>query len=257
MMLCIGACAYATDKSAMPPSTAKTDTIVIEEKSETDFNIDFPFNPARKQRKHHSGVSMGMNVNCTMMFGFVGIVGKNNDAKFQMGRSVEFYMPSIIEYELRTGKASPSISLGIGFGLQHFFGKNKVAFAQEVGDSDHPLETEAFPDGSFRNSSKVNKFAITMPLMIEQKIGSSGRAAIGAMLDFNTHLGATTKYRLENSRHQTYFGSLAMRPITYEIMGALSSSDLGIYIKYVPVNIFKKGYGPDTKNLSVGVILFL
>lgn len=262
MALSICASAYATDNTnaakANATDTQQTiETIVVDEKTETDFNIDFPFKKARNKKKKSSSVSLGMDMDFIVMFGFVGIVGGDNDAAFQMGRSVEFYMPSIVQYKLSTGRSTPSVSLGVGFGLQHFFGKSRVLFVQEEATDDYPLLCGRVPEGSYRSSSKINKFAITMPLLIEQEVGWGGKVALGAMLDFNTHLGATSKYRIGDSRYEDYFGHLAMRTISYEIMAAVSSSSMGIYVKYVPVNVFKKGFGPNTKNLSVGVIIGL
>ncbi len=233
------------------------DDTEYKEMTESDFNFDFLFNPVLKKNRSVSRVAMDFNVKLTSMFGFVGIVGGNNDAKFQMGRSIEFYMPSIVQYRISTGYNTPSVSLGVGFGLQHFFGKNGSNFSIEEHEGDNRLVMGSYPEGSKRASSKINRFAITMPLMIEQRIGSKGKVAVGAMLDFNTHLGATTKYRIENSRAETYYGSLAMRTITYELMAAISSNSVGLYFKFLPVNVFKTGYGPETKNLSVGIVFGL
>lgn len=267
MALCIGACAYANvgdvnisiraKHRCNADTTVIVDDVVIEEKSESDFNIDFPFMPVRHGDCGHGGAKMSFNIRCTMMLGFVGIVGGENTAKFQMGRSIEFYMPNIVQFKVSTGRNTPSVRLGAGFGLQHFFGKNGSCFAMGDGAGEPVLGTGEFPEGSYRASSKINRFAITIPLMIDQKIGRSGKMAIGAMLDFNTHLGATSKYKIDNSSHEFYYGDLAMRPVTCEIMYAVSTNSFGMYFKYAPVNLFKKGCGPNTKNLSVGVVIGL
>lgn len=266
MALCIGAGAYANEgdvnvsiskKHCCDDGASVIAEDVAEEKSESDFNIDFPFMPARHESNRDSRAGISFNIRCTMMLGFVGIVSGENTAKFQMGRSIEFYMPNIMQFKVSTGRNTPSVRLGAGFGLQHFFGKNGSAFAMEEGAEEPVLATGAFPDGSRRASSKINRFAITIPLMIDQKIGRSGSIALGAMLDFNTHLGATSKYKIDNSSREFYYGDLAMRPVTYEIVCALSANNVGMYFKYAPVNLFKKGCGPNTRNLSVGVVIGL
>lgn len=266
--LCIGAGAYAnetdvnnqvnTDNHNGAGTAAIVADVPADVKSELDFNIDFPFVPARSERKRGGGYAgISFDFKCTMMFGFVGIVGGGNDAKFQMGRSIEFYMPSIMQFKVRTGRNTPSVRIGAGFGLQHFFGKNGACFAMEDGAGEPVLATGAFPEGSYRASSKINRFAITLPLMIDQKIGQSGKMSLGAMLDLNTHLGATSKYKIDGTGHKSYYGGLAMRSVTYEIMYAISTDSFGMYFKYSPVNLFKEGCGPNTKNISVGVVIGL
>ena len=54
------------------------------------------------------------------------------------------------------------------------------------------------------------------------------------------------------------YRGIKQNKLTFDVYGALSYNRLGVYCRYSPCNVFKKGFGPEIKNTwTLGVAIAL
>ena len=78
----------------------------------------------------------------------------------------------------------------------------------------------------------------------------------GPVFNFNT--GSRIKYKYYDGNDKLHKEKVKwgkQTPITVELMGRVDIHDIGIYIKYNPMPLFKKAFCPEFTTLSFGIII--
>lgn len=227
-------------------------TSVETNKEESDFNIDFL--PVAKnkeyERKEHKG-----NLDLTMqgiMLGFAGGLNIPAGAKVDMGRSLDADFLQIIGLQYDFGRMRPKVSLGFGLGLNVLQGKNGPMYIQMP---DGALGAGEFPEESYDRMSTMNDFKLHFPLVIKQTIGGNWRYLLGASLDVRTYCHVGNSYKIGDEKFSYEWSGVPMRKIGCSLIGALGNDGIGLYCKWQPKGMIKKGCGPDFGIISVGLIV--
>lgn len=150
-----------------------------------------------------------------------------------------------INYDSHHGQ---NISLGVGIHHKSFSLKRPNML---VRDEATDVVTPAFyPDGvePKDRSSNLNMWALQFPLMFSQKIYKSFAIRFGGIMNWNYLAQVNNHYKIGKSEYHVTERGLKQNKITFDLMGGLTLGHIGIYCRYSPNEVFKKGYGPEIKN---------
>ena len=107
-------------------------------------------------------------------------------------------------------------------------------------------------------TSNLNMWALQFPLMFRQKIYKSLAIRVGGIMNWNYRAQIHNKYNIGKTSYDITQKGLKQNKITFDLMAGLSLGHTGIYCRYSPKELFKKGYGPEIKNTWTlgGIIAF-
>ena len=110
-------------------------------------------------------------------------------------------------------------------------------------------------EGSRDCSSRLRVLRLHVPLTFTQMLSRKAYITAGAWLNLNTYVSASTDYTIGDVRTQQTFKDLHQRILTTDIVVAAGARGIcGVYARYCPQSLFRKGWGPDFKSVSVGLI---
>ena len=81
----------------------------------------------------------------------------------------------------------------------------------------------------------------------------------GFELEDISHLNEVDNhYEINKIEHNTRYKGLKQEKINFDVLGALTWNEVGLYCRYSPGKFFKEGYGPEIKNTwTLGVTIGL
>lgn len=167
--------------------------------------------------------------------------------------SVEAGFLSIVGISYRLGDHGTEMSIGAGMQYRQF----AVGDGMRL-DCDRRNLTliPVSPDVDHYNS-RIRSMGFTVPVMFTQKLYRSFGISLGAVLCLNSYTVASTEYH--NRDGYTYnatFKGLHQRICTVDLMACVGAvNDIGVYVRYSPMRMFEKGYGPDMRAVSVGLTI--
>lgn len=153
-----------------------------------------------------------------------------------------------------TGKNAPILSVGAGCGYRSAnFGNGYML------DQDGKVLVLVPKGGNIGSaSSRLHLFRVTFPLMVTQYFCKGFGVRAGGILNLNAYASATTKIKQDHKTTKQKFTSLEQRFATVDVMGSIIfCHDLGIYVRWSPMTLFEKRWGPQFNVLSFGVNLFM
>ena len=168
--------------------------------------------------------------------------------------SLECGIANVIGMRWEIGSLSRYIDVGLGFGYKSLVVSDGMRF-DKPGESliiikQHP--------GVEARRSHLYVCHLTIPVTYTAPICRSLGFTAGAVINLNTYTRATSSYKVDNNTYKETYRNLHQRFFTVDIMGSLHlDSDIGIYVKYSPMGLFKSHRGPDTSTLSFGLIMGL
>ena len=129
-----------------------------------------------------------------------------------------------------------------------------------VDENDNIVSTTFYPnDAEIKDrSSNLNLWTWQFPLLFRQRIYKSLAIRFGGIMNWNYKAHADNHYIIGNSKYNISQCGLKQNKITFDIIGGLTVGHTGIYCRYSPNEVFKKGYGPEIKNTWTlgGIIAF-
>lgn len=150
-----------------------------------------------------------------------------------------------INYDSHHGQ---EISLGVGFHHKSFSLKRpNMLIRDELTDI---VSSALYPDGVELNnrSSNLNIWALQFPLMFRQKIYKSISLKAGGIMNWNYNAQVNNHYRIGKTEYNITQKGLKQNKITFDVLGGLTLGHIGIYCRFSPNEVFKKGFGPEIKN---------
>ena len=109
--------------------------------------------------------------------------------------------------------------------------------------------------------SNLTVRSVSVPVSFEQnfgkcalRVGVAGEYNYAGVSKFKAvdNNGTTVK---ETKSGDRFSDSIKVRPLTYNVFGALSFGGLGVYVRYNPMPQFEEGYGPQfEKTLTLGIV---
>ena len=203
---------------------------------EKDWELRFPFSKS-DSRNHHWAI---------VMDGFY-MGGGINHSWDNINNSFEIGLLNIaaINYDSHHGQG---ISLGVGIHHKSFSLKrpNMLVRNEETGI----VESSFYPNGVEEKdrTSNLNMWALQFPLMFRQKIYKSLAIRVGGIMNWNYLAHVNNHYNLGKTEYSITEKGLKQNKITFDVMCGLTLRSIGIYCRYSPNEVFKKGYGPEIKN---------
>jgi hypothetical protein len=202
---------------------------------EKDWEIRYPF--SKNDSKGHWAI---------IMDGFY-MGGGISHSWDMINNSFEIGLLDIaaINYDSHHGQ---DISLGVGIHHKSFSLKRPNMLVRDEATS--VVSPAFYPDGVELKdrSSNLNMWALQFPLMFRQKIYKSFAIRFGGIMNWNYLAQVNNNYNIGKSEYQVKLKGLKQNKITFDLMGGLSLGHIGIYCRYSPNEVFKKGYGPEIKN---------
>lgn len=107
--------------------------------------------------------------------------------------------------------------------------------------------------GSRDCSSRLRLFRLHVPLTLTVRPAGNFYITAGAWLNLNCRMWASTAYTIGDTRTSQGFKRLHQRLFTADAFLSLRLSSLGLYARYCPQSLFRKGWGPDFESVSVGM----
>ena len=108
--------------------------------------------------------------------------------------------------------------------------------------------------GSHDCSSRLRLFRLHVPLTLTLRPTGKFHITAGAWLNLNCRMWASTAYSIGDTRSSQSFKRLHQRLLTTDAFLSLRLSGVGVYARYCPQGLFRKGWGPNFESVSVGLI---
>ena len=213
-----------------------------------DWELNFPYNLSfTKGKDHHWAIIMN---------GFY--MGGGIHHSFDMiNNSFEIGLLNIaaINYNSHHGQ---NISLGVGFHHRSFSLKRPNMLVRD--EETCQVIPAFYPDGVELKdrTSNLNMWAFQFPLMFRQRIYKSFAFSLGGIMNWNYKAHVNNHYNIGKTEYSITQRGLKQNKITFDLMGGLTLGHIGIYCRYSPNEVFKKGFGPEIKNTWTmgGIIAF-
>ena len=150
-----------------------------------------------------------------------------------------------INYDSRHGQ---DISLGVGIHHKSFSLKRPNMLVRD--EMTDVVSAMHYPEGveSTDRSSNLNMWALQFPLIFRQKIYKSFSIRLGGIMNWNYLAQVNNHFKIGKSDYHITERGLKQNKITFDVMGGLTLGEIGIYCRYSPNEVFKKGYGPEIKD---------
>lgn len=203
---------------------------------ESDWEIRYPFSKNDSSRHHWAIIMDGF-----YMGGGISHSWDMINNSFEIGL-LNF---AAINYDSHHGQ---NISLGVGIHHKSFSLKRPNMLVRD--EMTNVVSPMFYPDGAELKdrSSNLNIWALQFPLMYRQKIYKSFAIRVGGIMNWNYLAQVNNHYKIGKSDYHITERGLKQNKITFDLMGGLSLGHIGIYCRYSPNEVFKKGYGPEIKN---------
>ena len=204
----------------------------------SDWELNFPYNLTftRDTLSHWAVITNGF---------YMG--GGIHHSWDKINNSFEIGLLNIaaVNYNSHHGQ---DISLGIGIHHRSYSLKrpNMLMHDENTG----VVGTTFYPEGIEVNerSSNLNVWTWQFPLMFRQKIYKTFAIKFGGIMNWNYRAQIHNKYNIGKTSYDITQKGLKQNKITFDLMAGLSLGHTGIYCRYSPKELFKKGYGPEIKN---------
>ena len=101
--------------------------------------------------------------------------------------------------------------------------------------------------------SQVNVFSLAVPAALDFHFGKFG-ARLGADFVFPVSNSLRTREKYDNETHRSRYNGADLAKWYYDFFGELSYSDIGIYVRYSPVELIP---GTGMSTTEIGLVLTL
>lgn len=196
--------------------------------------------------------SVGWNITSGgLAFGFVD--GISTEADVKMGKSFEISWLNVIGAKYNTGHGQ-RISVGVGLDWKNY----KLGSAERFGMGENAVTVGPYPANAKSCKSRLKVFALELPIIFRQRIGSHVDVFVGEITNFNVHASVLTEYEgAEGKVKETTSNDIHQSPVTFDAIAGVNYRKVGAYVRYSPCRVIKDGFGPKVRTLSVGLVLGL
>ena len=210
----------------------------------SDWELNFPFKKSSNKEYHWSIVCSGLY--------FGGGVSTSYDL---INNSFNWGILNFagLNYNTLHGQ---QFSIGVGYDNKRFSLKRPNCFVMD--EATNIVGIESYPEGTVDRSSVLSVRAIQFPLQFQQFLGKDFHITIGGTMNWNVYAKCNTHYKINKTHYDVSYRGIKQNKLTFDVYGALSYNRFGIYCRYSPCNVFKKGFGPEIKNTwMLGVAIAL
>ena len=210
----------------------------------TDWELNLPFMKSSNKEYHWSVVSSGLYIGA-------GLGTSNNLVNncFNWG----ILNIASLNYNTLHGQ---QFSIGVGYDNKRFSLKRPNCFVMD--EETEIVDTDYYPEGTVDNSSVLSVRTIQFPLQFQQFFGKKFHFTLAGTMNWNVYAKCNTHYKVNKTHYDVSYRGIKQNKLTFDVYGALSYNRIGIYCRYSPCSMFKKGFGPEIKNTwMMGVAIAL
>ena len=210
----------------------------------TDWELNLPFMKSSNKEYHWSVVSSGLYIGA-------GLGTSNNLVNncFNWG----ILNIASLNYNTLHGQ---QFSIGVGYDNKRFSLKRPNCFVMD--EETEIVDTDYYPEGTVDNSSVLSVRTIQFPLQFQQFFGKKFHITLAGTMNWNVYAKCNTHYKVNKTHYDVSYRGIKQNKLTFDVYGALSYNRIGIYCRYSPCSVFKKGFGPEIKNTwMMGVAIAL
>lgn len=186
--------------------------------------------------------------------GWCGAAGNAGGLDFRAGRSVAF-SADLVDLHYYLADRRHYLSLGFGAGVKRFgLGRDTHLAADGAGG----VEAEAFPDGATSRRARLTVYSLRVPFYYNLRVKGDWYVHASAALDFalGGRSSAAGSYRLDGHKTKETLRNLPLRPVSVDFTLGATYVWAGLYVRYSPCSVFRKGEGPGFTPFSAGLTLF-
>lgn len=216
----------------------------------SDWELKLPFlksDSSRASRAYWSVILDGIYLG----FGWPQVGSGHEAFKQAMGHEYEMGIMNLVGVQFSTGYGQ-DISLGVGIEARRYhmhtvglqFAKNEAG----------KVDIMPFPDGAHKRKANIELSSLQFPLVFKQYVGDF-HFSVAAIMNVNTTARLHAQYRLDDKDFDVCTRRIGHRPVTFDVMGAVSYESLGWYVRYRPQSVLKPDFGPKISTITTGFIL--
>lgn len=208
----------------------------------------------RTPRSHFEGHLAGLGLGYSGLISDIGNFSLPDDAKFmsQKGNSIAFDLIPY-SYSIKLSRHVGFVT-GIGLEVNNFKFENNVSLGQ---DENGYVVAKNY--GKLEKSKLVTTY-LTLPFLFEAQFGKYNNLFINFGVVGAWKMQSHTKiigHSDEVDGKQKNKRGLNVSNFRYGYMAQIGYDMIGLYAKYYPDPIFKKGMGPKTTEINIGLIFYL
>ena len=207
---------------------------------------DFTFGFFKKKRKGRPQ----SDITSDFALGFCGVMDAPEQMDVKPFKSWEIWW-LFGTYHYRPWHNGHAFSVGMGFDWRNYRMVDNYRFAA---DDDKVVTLEKYADGAKPRFSRVHTFDLVVPLRYEY-MGKHFGFSLGPVLNLSTKGSLKTRYRMDGAKRKDTTNDLKTKLATIGMMGTVTVYHTTVYFKYRPSSLFRKGYGPQFKTFSFGIVL--
>ena len=209
-----------------------------------DWELNLPFMKSSNKEYHWSVVSSGLYIGA-------GLGTSNN----LVNNSFNWGILNIASLNYNTLHGQ-QFSIGVGYDNKRFSLKRPNCFVMD--EETEIVDTDFYPEGTIDNSSVLSVRTIQFPLQFQQFFGKKFHITLAGTMNWNVYAKCNTHYKVNKTHYDVSYRGIKQNKLTFDVYGALSYNRIGIYCRYSPCSVFKKGFGPEIKNTwMMGVAIAL
>jgi len=232
---------------AMAQVCAAADGATQADGEESESTYKTPFDNDENSTKHWSVTTSGF---------YMGLGVKHNWDLVNNSFEVGLLNVAAVNYNSLHGQ---NVSLGVGVHHRSYSIKRPhMLMRNDLGE----VITSEYPslnvDEIKKRSSNLNVWALQVPLMFTQRIYKKLDITVAGIMNWNFNAQVDNHYEINKIEHNTRYKGLKQEKINFDVLGALTWNNMGLYCRYSPGKFFKEGYGPEIKNTwTLGVTIGL
>lgn len=159
-----------------------------------------------------------------------------------------------IQYDYTPKGASQTYSVGLGLGWRNYTLRDKDMQKFDVNPTSKVITAGTFATGQENRWSSIHTLSINMPLLFRQQVSNRFGISVGALLNFNVYGRVRNSFEVGDEEYDIKTKGIEYRPFTVDAMAIFDFDEsVGFYLRYSPMSVLKKEYGPDFKSLSFGL----
>lgn len=165
----------------------------------------------------------------------------------------EIGMLNVVRADWRLTRFGIGLSLGIGWQYRSFnIGDGMMLGRYDAGK----LTLSPIPAEYDKAKSKLESFAIQIPLTLSQKIYKAFTIEIGGVAMFNTYTTANSSWQQGDVESKLSIKNLHQRLLTVDAIARIGFRDcMAFYVRYSPMSQFKPHHGPQYDSVAIGMSL--
>lgn len=206
-------------------------------------------NPALLKGKNFSVGFSGFSV------GFNKALDAPAGLGLEMGKSMEFSLDQILNLQYHLPGHRDILAVGIGVDWKNYrtTGSERFLRTGEI------VSVEEWEEGQRAIDSRVKTFSLHFPISYVHSFNSYAKVGLSVILNANLYGSLKGHFAdAEGRKHETFQKcSGEINKFTVDFKATVQFCPfVALYCKYSPMNVFKKGRGPEFTPLSAGFTFF-